>query len=130
MSTSTAGRIVVATQDRPEGIAALRWALDRAQEQGAKITVVPTTGDSPGTPVHVSEDFRSRVRAIADTSGAAYELHETLADIALTLVELSAEADLVVLPVKRRSATMKFLLGSIAQRVIGEAACPVVTVKA
>jgi len=58
-------------------------------------------------------------------------VHDPQQDVAEQLLALAgAGTDVVVLPVRRRSATMKFLLGSIAQRVIGEAPCPVVTVKA
>ncbi len=38
-------------------------------------------------------------------------------------------ADLVVVPVRRRSPTMKLLVGSIAQRLVLDAPCPVVAVK-
>jgi nucleotide-binding universal stress UspA family protein len=124
------GRVVVAVTDRPEGAAALAWALDRARTLGVGLEAVPLTSDAPATPVHTSHGVRRSVEEGARRAGVAARLHEPDPDVAEQLIALSGTgADVVVLPVRRRSATMKFLLGSIAQRVIGEAACPVVTIR-
>lgn len=123
--------VVVAVTDRPEGAAALAWALERARALGLELEAVPITSDAPSTPVHASQALRRSVEADAAAAGVSARLHDPDPDVADQLIALSAAgADVVVLPVRRRSATMKFLLGSIAQRVIGEAGCPVVTIKA
>ena len=78
----------------------------------------------PGTAA-TDRACRSAARA-----GVAHAVHDPQPDVAEQLLTLAGEStDVVVLPVRRRSATTTFLLGSIAQRVIGEAPCPVVTVK-
>ena len=123
--------VVVAVTDRPEGAAALAWALERARALGLELEAVPITSDAPSTPVHASQALRRSVEVDAAAAGVSARLHDPDPDVADQLIALSAAgADVVVLPVRRRSATMKFLLGSIAQRVIGEASCPVVTIKA
>ena len=122
--------VVVAVTDRPEGTAALAWALERARTLGVGLEAVPITSDAPSTPVHTSQALRRGVEEHARRAGVPAHLHDPDPDVADQLITLSAAgADVVVLPVRRRSATMKFLLGSIAQRVIGEASCPVVTIK-
>ncbi|WP_432571690.1 universal stress protein [Kineococcus sp. SYSU DK005] len=123
-------RVVVAVTDRPEGEAALAWAVERARTTGAGLEVVFVNGDAPSSPVHATSTARGAAERAAAGAGVAARLHDPHQDVAEQLIGLSAGADVLVLPVRRRSATMKFLLGSIAQRVIGEAACPVVTVKA
>ncbi|MEW1959089.1 universal stress protein [Kineococcus sp. NPDC059986] len=127
--TST-GAVVVAVTDRPEGAAALAWALDRARTLGVGVQAVPLTSDAPSSPVHVSAEVRRTVEEGARRAGVTARLHAPDPDVAEQLIRLSgAGADVVVLPVRKRSATMKYLMGSIAQRVIGEAECPVVTVR-
>ena len=124
------GDVVVAVTDRPEGAAALAWALERAAALGRAVRAVPLTSDAPATPVHVSHEVRRSVEEGARRAGVAAHLHHPDPDVAEQLIALSAAgADVVVLPVRKRSATMKHLTGSITQRVIGEAACPVVTVR-
>jgi len=123
--------VVVAVTDRPEGGAALAWATERARAGGARLQVVFVTDDRPSAPVHATAAARRQVQETAEAAGVAYAVHDPQQDVAEQLLALAgAGTDVVVLPVRRRSATMKFLLGSIAQRVIGEAPCPVVTVKA
>ncbi|WP_432543576.1 universal stress protein [Kineococcus sp. SYSU DK002] len=125
------GSVVVAVTDRPEGAAALAWAVERARTLGVRLDAVPLTSDAPSSPVHTSQQVRRSVEDGARRAGVPARLHDPDPDVAEQLIALSgAGADVVVLPVRQRSATMKFLLGSIAQRVIGEAACPVVTVRA
>ncbi|MGW3606483.1 universal stress protein [Micromonospora sp. NPDC005161] len=53
-------------------------------------------------------------------------------DAADELVDVAEEtaADLIVIGLRRRSAMGKFLLGSSAQRILLDANCPVLAVKA
>ena len=119
--------VVIAVNDRPEGVAALQWGLRRARRLQTTAVIVPSTGDTPSSPVHLSTATRELIATAAE--GVDHVLHEQPEDVAQALITLSDGADMVVLPVRRRSVTMKFLLGSNAMRVIAEAHCPVVTVK-
>jgi hypothetical protein len=58
-----------------------------------------------------------------------HERPRQAADEILAAVDAHA-ADLIILGVRRRSAVGKLILGSTAQRVLLEAACPVLAVKA
>lgn len=122
--------IVVAHNPRPEGTAAVRWAVTAAAGAGTDLDVVFLRGDTTATPVHTTAAERESVERVAAAAGVAARLHEPQPDPAQQLLELSERADMLVVPVRRRSATMKLILGSIVQRVILEASCPVVSVKA
>ncbi|GHE07251.1 universal stress protein [Klenkia taihuensis] len=119
--------VVIAVNDRPEGVAALHWGLKQARRLQTSAVLVASTGDTPSAPVHLSTATRELIASAAE--GVDHVLHDQPDDVAQTLITLSEDADMVVLPVRRRSVTMKFLLGSNAMRVIAEAHCPVVTVK-
>ncbi|KQS65746.1 universal stress protein [Modestobacter sp. Leaf380] len=125
----TPAPVVIAVNDRPEGSAALTWGLKRARRLQTTAVLVPSTGDTPSAPVHLSVATRDLIESATAAAGVDYVLHEQPEDVAQALITLSEGADMVVLPVRRRSVTMKFLLGSNAMRVIAEAHCPVVTVK-
>ena len=125
--TTVTAPVVIAVNDRPEGVAALQWGLRRAKRLQTTAVIVPSGGDTPSAPVHLSVATRELIATSAD--GVDHVLHEQPEDVAQALINLSDGADMVVLPVRRRSVTMKFLLGSNAMRVIAEAHCPVVTVK-
>jgi nucleotide-binding universal stress UspA family protein len=116
--------IVVGYSSKPEGRAALKRALAEAELRSARLVVVHTSPD-----VSVG-DLRSELEA----SGVPYEVTEALdaldpAEELLTAAE-GRQADFIVIGLRRRSPVGKLLLGSNAQRVLLDAACPVLAVKA
>ena len=117
-------RIVVGYSPRPEGRAALTRALSEAQLRGAALIVVNTSPDAE--PAGLVEQLTAsglgyEIRTAADAQDSADELIKTAE---------SAEADFIVIGLRRRSPVGKLLLGSNAQRVLLDAACPVLAVKA
>ena len=117
-------RIVVGYSPRPEGRAALTRALSEAQLRGAALIVVNTAPDAE--PAGLVEQLTAsglgyEIRTAADGQDSADELIKTAE---------SAEADFIVIGLRRRSPVGKLLLGSNAQRVLLDAACPVLAVKA
>jgi nucleotide-binding universal stress UspA family protein len=122
---------IVLVNDRPEGDAALHWAADHARRSGTELQVVLARADSPAAPEYGSPVLEKRVAGWLADAGLPHVLHEPEADVAPQIDRLATElgADLVVVPVRRRSATMKLVMGSIAQQVVLEAPCPVVAVK-
>lgn len=116
-------RIVVGYSSRPEGRAALRRALSEATLRGAGLIVL-----------HGSDDDLGELTADLDAADVPYELRASAADsdAAEDLIELAEDAGAVfiVIGLRRRSPVGKLLLGSNAQRVLLDASCPVLAVKA
>lgn len=128
MSTIVAGYV-----PSPEGEAALTWAIEHAQQQGARLVVVATTG--AGTEIGVSEE--QEIDALAEritAAGVEHDVHHFYggggaADAILTHARTD-RADLVVIGQRRRSPVGKLVMGSTSQAILLEADCPVVAVKA
>ena len=116
--------IVVGYSARAEGRAALQRAMSEATLRGSELVVVHT---APDTEV---ADLTEELRA----SGVPHEVGRAgdnldPADEVLRAAE-SADAEFIVIGLRRRSPVGKLLLGSNAQRVLLDAACPVLAVKA
>ncbi|QDP96511.1 universal stress protein [Microlunatus elymi] len=123
-STGTESTVVVGYSAKPEGRAALARGIAMARLSGAKIVIVHTAPD----------DDAPDVRAQLDASGLAYDIHQApdVLDPAEELIKVSeASADaMIVIGLRRRSPVGKLLLGSNAQRILLDASCPVLAVKA
>ena len=116
--------IVVGYSSKPEGRAALKRALAEAALRHAELVVVHTSLD-----VEVAD-----LRAELEASGVPYEVTEA-ADALDPAEELIAtaegrSAEFIIIGLRRRSPVGKLLLGSNAQRVLLDAPCPVLAVKA
>ena len=116
--------IVVGYSAKPEGIAALRTAIVEAGRRDARLIVVHTS--TPEEVAALTEEL--------DASGLPYEIRQAPdeldpADEVINAAE-SAKADFIVIGLRRRSPVGKLLLGSNAQRVLLDASCPVLAVKA
>jgi nucleotide-binding universal stress UspA family protein len=116
-------RIVVGYSSRPEGRAALRRALAEADLRGAGLLVL-----------HGGDDDLDELTTDLEAAGVAYELKASgdAADAAEDLIELAEDSNaaFIVIGLRRRSPVGKLLLGSNAQRVLLDASCPVLAVKA
>ncbi|MFT4261883.1 MAG: universal stress protein [Nocardioides sp.] len=111
--------------------AALAWAVQFATEHRHHLHVVVTGADTPGAPSYVSPRVLAELDQALVASGLAFTAHVESRDPAAKAVALTEEhqADVLVVGIRRRSVTAKFLLGSAAQRVSRDADCPVVLVK-
>jgi nucleotide-binding universal stress UspA family protein len=131
------GTVVVGYVPKPEGEAALRTAVDEAKLRGAKLVVV----NSHRGGHEFDQDAASRaeqemgvVKGILDEAGVEYDLRQLVrgfepAEDLISIAEANA-ADLIVIGLRRRSPVGKLILGSNAQRVLLDAHCPVLAVKA
>jgi nucleotide-binding universal stress UspA family protein len=122
--TAAQTRIVVGYSSRPEGRAALERAVSEARLRSAALVVVntaPATDANDLTDVLAASGVRYEIRTAADAQDSAEELIRTAE---------STAADFIVIGLRRRSPVGKLLLGSNAQRVLLDAACPVLAVKA
>lgn len=127
--------ILVGYLDTPEGRAALDAGIDEARLRQQPLVVVnsprrgATVDDDMVDGEHV-EQVRARARAAGVEVDVRQPLHgDSLAD---TFATLSAElgASLVVIGLRHRSPVGKLILGSTAQRILLDAAVPVLAVKA
>jgi len=127
--------IVVGYVPKPEGRAALDRAIEEAKLRGGRLVVVNASrGDSfvdaGYAPVQEIELVKSRLAE----AGVDYELRQLVRghEPAEEVVDLADEvgAELIVIGMRRRSTVGKFLMGSTAQRILMDAHCAVLAVKA
>jgi len=116
--------IVVGYSSRAEGRAALGRAISEAELRSADLLVVHRSPDG-----EVAE-----LQSLLDASGVGYTITSSpdAQDPADELVRTAERvgAEFIVIGLRRRSPVGKLLLGSNAQKVLLEASCPVLAVKA
>jgi nucleotide-binding universal stress UspA family protein len=127
--------IVVGYVPTPEGEAALRAGIESAREQQSHLVVVNTSrGDAAADPRWADDDQVASLESVLDDAAVPHELLHVIRgrDAAEELLAVATQrrASLVVIGLRRRTAVGKLLLGSTAQRVLLEADCPVLAVKA
>lgn len=131
------GTVVVGYVPKPEGEAALQKAIDEARLRRAKLVVVNShrggTEFDADASTQADRDLNS-VRKTLEGSGVDFDIRQLVrgfepAEDLLSIAEASA-AELVVIGLRRRSPVGKLILGSNAQRVLLDAHCPVLAVKA
>ncbi len=127
--------IVIGYVPTPVGEAALSLALEEARRRDARLVLVNTSrGDALVDERFADEHQLDELRARLAASGVAHDVVQSVrgreAHEEILSVALARRAELVVIGLRRRSAVGKLLMGSTAQRVILEADCPVLAVKA
>ncbi|GAA1152049.1 universal stress protein [Nocardioides aquiterrae] len=131
------GTVVVGYVPKPEGEAALNHAVAEAKLRGAKLVVVNSHRGGSEFDADAStqaERDMNAVRRILDGSGVEYDVRQLVrgfepAEDLISIAEANA-AELIVIGLRRRSPVGKLILGSNAQRVLLDAHCPVLAVKA
>lgn len=125
--------IVVAYRPDEYGTAALDHGARLARADGRPLVVVNVTrGDALVDRRYASDtDMAQLERRLRDEGVEVTVRHETVPDVAEAVLAVAREsgADLVVVGVRRRSPVGKTLMGSVAQRIILDAECPVLAVK-
>jgi nucleotide-binding universal stress UspA family protein len=129
--------IVVGFVPKPEGRAALRRATEEAQLRDAKLVVVNShrggrSYDSDDSAA--SETALAEVREQLETTGVPYEVRQLVRGLDpaedMIAVAEQVKAEFIVIGLRRRSPVGKLILGSNAQRILLDAPCPVLAVKA
>ena len=131
------GTIVVGYVPKAEGRAALRRATQEARLRSHRLVVV---NSHRGGREFDQEESRAveavldEVRAELTEAGVEHEIRQLVRDMdpAEDLINVADEvaADFIVIGLRRRSPVGKLILGSNAQRVLLDAPCPVLAVKA
>ena len=131
------GTIVVGYVPKPEGKAALRRAAEEAKLRDSRLVVVNSHRggrEFDRDDAIESEAQLAEVKAVLTETGVAHDVRQLVRgmDPAEDLVNVAAEVDaeLIVIGLRRRSPVGKLILGSNAQRVLLDAPCPVLAVKA
>jgi len=129
--------IVVGYVPTPQGRAALRVAAAEAVLRGVSLTVVRTQSRghelAPEEGRRFETDLADALEPLGD-QGLEHEVRAPVgsADPSENLIAVAEEvgARVIVIGLRRRSAVGKLFLGSNAQRVLLDAPCPVLAVKA
>lgn len=126
--------VVVGYVPNELGEATLAAGIEEAQRRGTDLVAVNTTrADRLVDPRYAqdaqAEALESRLRA----SGVPYAVRrftssELAADDVLTVAE-EVGAELIVIGLRHRTPVGKLILGSTAQSILLDAACPVLAVK-
>ena len=119
----------------PEGRAAIERAVIEARDRGLTLLIVNATrGDAPVDPRFASSSQMGSLDDFLTESGVTHELVQLVEglDPAEQILHVAAErrAELIVIGLRRRTPVGKLIMGSVAQKILLEADCPVLAVKA
>ena len=131
------GTVVVGYVPKPEGEAALDRAIAEAKLRGVKIVVVNSHRGGAEFDRAASSQVEADLEAVKkklEDAGVDHDLRQLVrgfepAEDLISIADAS-DAELIVIGLRRRSPVGKLILGSNAQRVLLDAKCPVLAVKA
>lgn len=131
-------KILVPVDGSPPSIAALSHAVDLADDLGASIDVLHVhapsgfeVGSTTGSPESEGEEH-AFMDAIAEMKGRLGDrlTHRTVnGDPIHTILEAGANADLIVMGTHGRVGRLHAIIGSVAEAVVRNSPCPVLTVR-
>jgi nucleotide-binding universal stress UspA family protein len=129
--------IVVGYVPTKEGRAALEAATSEAKLRNTRLVVIHSSHggqDYDAEEARRYEDALESVRRQLDEAGVEHEERQLVRgkDPSDDLVDVAQElgARLIVIGIRRRTPLAKLVLGSNAQRILLDATCPVLAVKA
>lgn len=126
--------VVVGWTPDARGNAALVRGAREARVHGEELLVVnATTGTSTVDDRFAGASDVTEIRTLLASLGVEAEVRQPVVkDVTEALLDVTEEVDasMLVIGVRHRSPVGKFLLGSTAQRILLDARCPVLAVKA
>ena len=129
--------IVVGYVPTKEGRAALRRAADESLLRKSKLIVINSQRggrDFDGAEAERFDAELTRIQGELDEVGVEHEVRQLVRgnEPAEDLIAVAEEesADFIVIGLRRRTPVGKLILGSNAQRILLDASCPVLAVKA
>jgi len=125
--------IVVGYTPDEFGQAALEHGVAESALRGTGVVVVNATrGDALVDDRFAGASQLERVEGELATSGVEFEVRQTMGDdVGDQVLEVAHEvgAALIVIGLRRRSPVGKLIMGSVSQRILLGAECPVLAVK-
>jgi len=138
---STPQHLVVGVDGSPGARVALDWALDEARRKGARLTILHAYLlevawiDRADIDRWCDAERRAAEAALAAIvksldvpAGVEIETRVVEGNPVNVLIEASRDADLLVVGSRGRGGLVGLLLGSVSQRCVERAECPVVVV--
>jgi nucleotide-binding universal stress UspA family protein len=134
-------RIVVGVDGAPASLSAISWAAAQASLSGAVVEVVtawqapPANGVSPVAPGPDRQTDAETVQAIAVREAVGDQVSALIRHVVQghpvrVLLDAAIGAELVVVGDRGHGGYTGMLLGSISERVVAHAPCPVVVIRA
>jgi nucleotide-binding universal stress UspA family protein len=131
------GSIVVGYVPKAEGKAALSRAVEEAKLRNLKLVVVNSNRGGRELSESESSEIEEQLDQVRDElkgSGVEHEVRHFVRGLepAEDLISIAGEveAELIVIGLRRRTPVGKLILGSNAQKILLDATCPVLAVKA
>ena len=129
--------IVVGYVPKPEGEAALAKGIEEARLRNARLVVVSSHRGGAEFDTDTSAETESQlgtVRATLEAAGVPFDIRQLVrgyepAEDLISIADAN-KAELIVIGLRKRTAVGKLILGSNAQRILLDAHCPVLAVKA
>jgi nucleotide-binding universal stress UspA family protein len=129
--------IVVGYVPTKEGRAALRRAADESLLRKSKLIVINSQRGGRDFDADEAQRFEAdlaRIQSELDAEGLEHEVRQLVrgnepAEDLIAVAE-SEQAEFIVIGLRRRTPVGKLILGSNAQRILLDASCPVLAVKA
>jgi len=125
--------IVVAYADTPPGHAALHAGISEAVAGAEEVVLVPAVRNAPmPDEAALHAQVGELLERLSDAGGSLTVDQGDLGDPSDAVVQVAQRrnARLIALGLRHRSPMGKVLLGSTAQRILLDATCPVLAVKA
>ena len=131
------GSVVVGFVPKPGGEAALDKAVAEARLRGLKLVVVNSHRGGQDFDSAASQRAEKEMEQVSERlqqEGVDFDIRQLVrgfepAEDLISIAEANA-AELIVIGLRRRSPVGKLILGSNAQRILLDAHCPVLAVKA
>jgi nucleotide-binding universal stress UspA family protein len=129
--------VVVGYVPTKEGRAALRRAAEESLLRHSRLIVINSSRGGKDFDAEEAVRFESELRTIEgrlDAAGVNHEVRQLVRgnDPSEDLIAVAEEvnAEFIVIGLRRRTPVGKLILGSNAQRILLDASCPVLAVKA